>query len=226
MKRSGDVFNLTEQNPPRKNSTITNMVYEDEGCRIEVMSMGAHTSISPERNNRLSVDLVDSGEMTVMIKDRGNRHEVLVKAGEVYIHPAHQLTGFRTDEQDCVFCEASLERSTVLNDDIHPGEVYRLQDLIPYGAGNPTVRMIASSDFYNMMLLSFTQDTFQAGQENASAAIHVIEGVVDIIDDRKIHTMLSGDSMLVKTGYVFHVRAHANTKVGILYLMGKDTCKR
>ena len=146
---AGAVFSIAKDNPPVPGCTVSKAVADD----ISYFSLAAGTDISAEVYPCHKLLLIADGRIEV----NGDAPSVFLAEGDILVTPVDIAVGMRTTE-GAVYVEIQMERMVTMNPVIHPGEVFRLKELVPYQEGK-----IVNMDLVNSPHMKFVIMAFDAG---------------------------------------------------------------
>ena len=183
---AGAVFSIAKDNPPVPGCTVSKAVADD----ISYFSLAAGTDISAEVYPCHKLLLIAGGGMEVY----GDDPSVFLAEGDALITSVDTAVGIRTTE-GAVYVEIQMERMVTMNPVIHPGEVFRLKELVPYQEGK-----IVNMDLVNSPHMKFVIMAFDAGtglSEHAApgeALVFALDGEGVIGYEGTEHTIHAGET--------------------------------
>ena len=212
-EKEGCVYSIAANNAPVAGCTISHQVYQEYGYNIFYFSMAEGTNISTETYEYPKLVLVASGAMEVFT-DEGEKWQVA--EGESLSLPQGVPVGMRTAE-GCVYTEVSFRKETVMNKVLKDGEVFRLQELLPYQDGKIINMDLVDEPKLKFVLMSFAEGTgLTEHAAPGEAMIFALDGQGIIGYEGKEHTIKAGENFKFAKNGRHYVKADANFKMALL----------
>lgn len=120
----------------------------------------------------------------------------LLRKGESILTPTNVPVGFRS-KSSAVYTELEIRRSDIMNEAVHPGEIFVLKDILPYQEGRIVNMDIAHNDKMKFVMMSF--DEGQGLSEHSAPG----EALIFALDGKGI-IGYEGEEHAIKAGECFH----------------------
>ena len=210
-EKTGTVFSIADENPPIPGCTVSRGVFSGESI-ISYYSLARGTDISAEIYPSRKLILVNSGTAQAY----GNDFRRDVDAGSGIFLPLDTPAGVST-QSGTVYTEIIIERNSIMNSAINPGEVFSLAELVPYSEGK-----IVNMDVVHNSKMKFAVMAFDAGtglSEHAApgeALIFALDGEGIIGYEGSEHTIKAGENFCFAKGGLHYVKAESRFKMALL----------
>lgn len=152
-KTTGKVFSIGKENPPIPGCTVSKAFGGDKG--IIFFSLAKHTDISAEIYPYHKLLIVAEGSVEVYDNDGFSQK---LRAGECIFTWTDVPVGMRTTEGS-VYTEICVEKESRMNEIIKAGEVFKLEDLVPYGEGKVVNMDVVHNDKMKLVVMAFDEGT-------------------------------------------------------------------
>ena len=152
-KTVGEVFSIGKENPPIPGCTVSKAFGGDKG--IIFFSLAKHTDISAEIYPYHKLLIVAEGSVEVHGNDGFMQ---MLRAGECILTWADVPVGMQTAEGS-VYTEVCIRKESRMNELVKAGEVFRLEDLVPYGEGKIVNMDVVHNDKMKLVVMAFDEGT-------------------------------------------------------------------
>lgn len=207
----GEVFSIGKENPPIPGCTVSKAFGGDKG--IIFFSLAKHTDISAEIYPYHKLLIVAEGSVAVYGKDGFSQ---VVHAGESILTPTDVPAGMQTTEGS-VYTEVSIGKESTMNELVKAGEVFRLEDLVPYAEGKIVNMDVVHNDKMKLVVMAFDEDTSLS--EHAApgeAIIFALDGEAVIGYEGQEHVIRAGENFHFAKGGLHAVKATKKFKMALL----------
>lgn len=207
----GEVFSIGKENPPIPGCTVSKAFGGDK--RIIFFSLAKHTDISAEIYPYHKLLIVAEGSVAVYGKDGFSQ---VVHAGESILIEADVPVGMQTTEGS-VYTEVSIGKESTMNELVKAGEVFRLEDLVPYAEGKIVNMDVVHNDKMKLVVMAFDEDTSLS--EHAApgeAIIFALDGEAVIGYEGHEHVIHAGENFHFAKGGLHSVKATKKFKMALL----------
>lgn len=211
----GIVFRIQECNLPIDGCTVSEQIHVSDPEMI-VFSLAKDTDISPEIYADRKFIIVHTGDLTVISAD-GTRQ--LLRIGDCEYTPSHVPVG-ASSEESCVYSEITFRRGSVMNSKILTGEVFRLNDLVPYADGKIVNMDIARNDKMKFVIMAFDAGTgLTEHAAPGEALILALDGEGVIGYEGQEYTLHAGDNFKFAKAGKHYVKAIGRFKMALLLML-------
>ena len=206
------VFSIAAENPPVSGCTVSALVRSGEDYDIYHFSLAEHTNISAESYRYPKLIIADSGTVELFTAEGS----ATLRAGDAALTPLNIPVGVRA-QSGCVYTEIALKRGAVMNEIVKAGEVFALQDLVPYQEGR-----IVNMDLIDSPKLKFEVMSFAAGtglSEHAApgeALVFALDGQAVIGYEGDEYPIRAGENFKFAKNGLHSVRAEGPFKMALL----------
>ena len=207
----GEVFSIGKENPPIPGCTVSKAFGGDKG--IIFFSLAKHTDISAEIYPYHKLLIVAEGSVAVYGKDGFSQ---VVHAGKSILTPTDVPVGMQTTEGS-VYTEVSIGKESTMNELVKAGEVFRLEDLVPYAEGKIVNRDVLHNDKMKLVVMAFDEGTSLS--EHAApgeAIVFALDGEGVIEYEGKEHVIRAGENFHFAKGGLHSVKATKKFKMALL----------
>lgn len=207
MKKNA-VFALVNDMKPVRGCTISERILNDVTC----FSLAEETDISAERYPMDVMHWTLSG--TTVLKD-GTMQRTL-HAEDVIVRPSDHDIGV-SSEEDSVYLEITLGKEYEMNKVIKAGEVFRLNDLVPYQDGRIINMDIVSNDHMKFVVMSFDAGTgLSEHAAPGEAIVFALDGNGIIGYEGKEYPITKGEQFHFAKGGMHYVKANERFRMALL----------
>ena len=211
MKTPGKVFSIGEENPPIPGCTVSKAFGGDSG--ITYFSLAEDTDISAEIYPYHKLLIVAKGSVEVYGND-GFSHKL--HAGECIFTWTDVPVGMRTEEGS-VYTEVCIGKESSMNEIIKAGEVFKLEDLVPYGEGKIVNMDVVHNDKMKLVVMAFDEGTgLSEHAAPGEAIIFALDGEAVIGYEGTDHTIRAGENFHFAKGGLHSVKATKKFKRALL----------
>ncbi len=140
----------------------------------------------------------------------------VVQVGDGIITLAGTPMGMRTTEGS-VYTEVCIEKESRMNEIIKAGEIFKLEDLVPYGEGKIVNMDVAHNDKMKLVVMAFDEGTSLS--EHAApgeAIIFALDGEAVIGYEGTDHAIRAGENFHFAKGGLHSVKATKKFKMALL----------
>lgn len=207
----GKVFSIGKENPPIPGCTVSKAFGGDNG--ITFFSLAKHTDISAEIYPYHKLLIVAEGSVAVYGKDDFSQ---VVHAGESILTPTDVPVGMGTTEGS-VYTEVSIGKESTMNELVKAGDVFRLEDLVPYAEGKIVNMDVVHNDKMKLVVMAFDEGTSLS--EHAApgeAIIFALDGEAVIGYEGQEHVIRAGENFHFAKGGLHAVKATKKFKMALL----------
>ena len=210
-KTVGEVFSIGKENPPIPGCTVSKAFGGDSG--ITYFSLAEHTDISAEIYPYHKLLIVAEGSVEVYDNDGFSQ---VLHAGESILTPTDVPVGMGTTEGS-VYTEVCVEKESRMNEIIKAGEVFKLEDLVPYGEGKVVNMDVVHNDKMKLVVMAFDEGTgLSEHAAPGEAIIFALDGEAVIGYEGKDHTIRAGENFHFAKGGLHSVKATKKFKMALL----------
>ena len=210
-KTPGKVFSIGEENPPIPGCTVSKAFGGDSG--ITYFSLAENTDISAEIYPYHKLLIVAEGSVEVYDNDGFSQ---VLHAGESILTPTDVPVGMGTTEGS-VYTEVCVEKESRMNEIIKAGEVFKLEDLVPYGEGKVVNMDVVHNDKMKLVVMAFDEGTgLSEHAAPGEAIIFALDGEAVIGYEGKDHTIRAGENFHFAKGGLHSVKATKKFKMALL----------
>lgn len=209
--KSNTVFSLVNDMKPVMGCTISERLLNDVTC----FSLAEETDISAERYPLDVLHWTLSG--TTILNDRNDKAwKKTLHAEDVIVRPSDHDIG--TDAvNDSVYLEITLGKEYEMNKAIKAGEVFRLNDLVPYQDGRIVNMDIASNDHMKFVVMSFDAGTgLSEHAAPGEAIVFALDGNGIIGYEGKEYPIAKGEQFHFAKGGMHYVKANEKFSMALL----------
>ena len=207
----GEVFSIGKENPPIPGCTVSKAFGTDKG--ITFFSLAKHTDISAEIYPYHKLLIVAEGSVAVYGKDGFSQ---VVHAGESILTPTDVPVGMGTTEGS-VYTEVSIGKESTMNELVKAGDVFRLEDLVPYAEGKIVNMDVVHNDKMKLVVMAFEEGTSLS--EHAApgeAIVFALDGEAVIGYEGQEHVIHPGENFHFAKGGLHSVKATKKFKMALL----------
>ena len=210
-KTTGKVFSIGKENPPIPGCTVSKAFGGDSG--ITFFSLAEHTDISAEIYPYHKLLIVAEGSVEVYGKDGFSQ---ALHAGESILTPTDVPVGMQTTEGS-VYTEGWVEKESRMNEIIKAGEVFKLEDLVPYAESKIVNMDVVHNDKMKLVVMAFDEGTgLSEHAAPGEAIIFALDGEAVIGYEGKDHTIRAGENFHFAKGGLHSVKAIKKFKMALL----------
>lgn len=207
----GKVFSIGKENPPIPGCTVSKAFGGDKG--ITFFSLAKHTDISAEIYPYHKLLIVAEGSVAVYGKDGFSQ---VVHAGESILTPTDVPVGMQTTEGS-VYTEVSIGKESTMNELVKAGEVFRLEDLVPYAEGKIVNMDVVHNDKMKLVVMAFDEGTgLSEHAAPGEAIIFALDGEAVIGYEGQDHAIHAGENFHFAKGGLHSVKATKKFKMALL----------
>lgn len=211
-KTVGEVFSIGKENPPIPGCTVSKAFGGGENA-ISFFSLAKHTDISAEIYPYHKLLIVAEGSVEVYGND-GFRQ--MLRAGECILTWADIPVGIQTTEGS-VYTEVCIGKESRMNELIKAGEVFRLEDLVPYEEGKIVNMDVVHNDKMKLVVMAFDEGTgLSEHAAPGEAIVSALDGEGVIEYEGKDHTIRAGENFHFAKGGMHSVKATKKFKMALL----------
>lgn len=210
-KTVGEVFSIGKENPPIPGCTVSKAFAGDKG--ITFFSLAKHTDISAEIYPYHKLLIVAEGSVAVYGRDGFSQ---VVHAGESILTEADVPVGMQTTEGS-VYTEVSIGKESTMNELVKAGEVFRLEDLVPYAEGKIVNMDVVHNDKMKLVVMAFDEGTgLSEHAAPGEAIIFALDGEAVIGYEGQDHAIHAGENFHFAKGGLHLVKATKKFKMALL----------
>lgn len=207
----GEVFSIGKENPPILGCTVSKAFGGDKG--IIFFSLAKHTDISAEIYPYHKLLIVAEGSVAVYGKDGFSQ---VLHAGESILTPTDVPVGMQTTEGS-VYTEVSIGKESRMNELVKAGEVFRLEDLVPYAEGKIVNMDVVHNDKMKLVVMAFDEETgLSEHAAPGEAIVFALDGEAVIEYEGKKHEIRAGENFHFAKGGLHAVKATKKFKMALL----------
>lgn len=215
MKKEHQVFSIAEENPVVPGCTISGQLMRG----VTVFSLAKGTDISAESYPIPILQIQLSGS-SVLDMGAPTGAAVKLSAGEAVAKSAGKDIGVAAKE-DSVYLEMALEKEdSTMTPVIKEGNVFQLEDLIPYPKGK-----IVNMDLVNQPSMKFVVMAFDEGtglsehSAPGNAIVFALDGKAVIGYEGKEYPISAGEQFRFAKGGLHSVKADGKFKMALLLVL-------
>ena len=211
-KTTGKVFSIGKENPPIPGCTVSK-AFGGGDSGITYFSLAENTDISAEIYPYHKLLIVAEGSVEVYGND-GFRKKL--RAGECIFTWTDVPVGMRTTEGS-VYTEVCIEKESRMNEIIKAGEIFKLEELVPYAEGKIVNMDVVHNDKMKLVVMAFDEGTSLS--EHAApgeAIIFALDGEAVIGYEGKDQALRAGENFHFAKGGLHAVKATKKFKMALL----------
>ena len=217
-EKIGAVYSIAGDNRPIPGCTVSKETYSQSEDYISHFSMAAETDISAEIYGYHKLLIAADGELTVYAP--GVNKEWTLQPGEMIITPINTPVGMHTKTYT-VYTEISMGRTSIMNNAIHAGEVFKLAELVPYQEDKIVNMDVAHNDKMKFVIMAFDECTgLSEHAAPGEALIFALDGEAVIGYEGKEHVIKAGENFHFARGGLHSVKATGKFKMALLLTLG------
>lgn len=211
-KNLGKVFSIGKENPPIPGGTVSK-AFGGGGNAITFFSLAKQTDISAEIYPYHKLIIVAEGSVEVFGKDGFVR---ALQVGDGIVTLTNTPMGVRTTEGS-VYTEAAIGKESRMNELVKAGEVFKLEDLVPYGEGKVVNMDVVHNDKMKLVVMAFDEGTgLSEHAAPGEAIIFALDGEAVIGYEGKDHVVRAGENFHFAKGGLHSVKATKKFKMALL----------
>ena len=139
-----------------------------------------------------------------------------LRAGECIFTWTDVPVGMRTTEGS-VYTEVRVEKESRMNEIIKAGEVFKLEDLVPYEEGKVVNMDVVHNDKMKLVVMAFDEGTgLSEHAAPGEAIIFALDGEAVIGYEGKDHAIRAGENFHFAKGGLHSVKATKKFKMALL----------
>ena len=209
----GQIFSIAKENQPVKGCTISNNIHASEN-NVTVFSMAKNTDISAEIFPYHKFIIVNGGSVEVYEPKRDAT--LILNTGASCLTPIGVPVGFKTKES-AVFTEITVRSDDKMNEAIKAGEVFSLEEKLPYADGKIVNMDVVHNDKMKFALMAF--DAGEGLSEHSApgeALIFALDGDGEIGYEGKTFDIHAGENFHFAKNGKHWVKAKTKFKMALL----------
>nr|WP_072515022.1 cupin domain-containing protein [Ndongobacter massiliensis] len=211
-EKIGEVFSIGKENQPVPGCTISKEIYGGENS-ITYFSLAKNTDISAEIYPYHKLMIVAEGNLEVYGKDGFLQ---TLQVGDSILTLTNTPMGMRTAEGS-VYTEVSVSKESMMNEAIKAGEVFKLEDLVPYAEGRIVNRDVVHNDKMKLVVMAFDEGTgLSEHAAPGEAIIFALDGEAVIGYEGKDHVIRAGENFHFAKGGLHAIKATKKFKMALL----------
>ena len=211
-EKVGEVFSIGKDNQPVPGCTISKAIYSGENAII-YFSLAKHTDISAEIYPYHKLMIVAEGNLEVYGKDGFLQ---TLQVGDSILTLTNIPMGMRTTEGS-VYTEVSIRKESIMNETIKAGEVFKLEDLVPYAEGKIVNMDVVHNDKMKLVVMAFDEGTgLSEHAAPGEALIFALDGEAVIGYEGKDHAIRAGENFHFAQGGLHSIKAAKKFKMALL----------
>ncbi|MDY2960382.1 MAG: cupin [Hornefia sp.] len=216
MKKTvGEVFSMAKANITIQGCTISEAVQEGNNS-ITYFTMAPDTDISAEIFPYHKMILVAEGSLEIYGTEG---YQKVINCGESMLTEVDKPIGMRTSE-GAVYIELSVRKGDIMNKLIKAGEVFKLEELVPYQEGKIVNMDIVHNEKMKFVVMSFDKGTgLSEHAAPGEALITALDGEAIIGYEGREHSIKAGESFRFAKGGLHFVNAGKRFKMALLLTM-------
>ncbi len=210
-EKIGQVYNIEKDNQPVAGCTISKLV-SDKANKIFYFSLAKDTDISNEIFPYYKFIYVVSGKLNVL----NNNQNYTLSTNESFLTSINGLVGFKSSV-DTIYLELEIKGEDVMNNNIKAGEIFKLENLVPYQEGKIVNMDVMHNDTMKFVVMSF--DEGLALSEHAApgeAMIFALDGEGIITYEGVEHKIRKGENFCFAKGGLHAVKALTKFKMALI----------
>ncbi len=211
-------FTIAQMRPIREGMTVSRQSGLSPEVPVTYFSLGAGTSISPERYDCTVLYLAAEGSGHFLLGE--DRRPVRISAGDLFLVPAHTLCGAQT-EIGLIYTEIIMKKEEhIMNQRIKAGEPAALRDLIAYEEGSIANLDIVHTDNMKFVLMAFDAGTgLTPHRAPGNAILTALEGTAVIGYEGKDYELKEGESFRFDKEGLHSVTPRGRFKMSLLLVL-------
>ncbi len=207
----GQVFNILDHNKCVDGCTISRLILNEKN-KLWYFSLADDTNISAEIFPYHKFLYVVGGKLEI---SENNKKQILSK-NESYLSNLNTKLGFNA-LSDTIYVELEIKGEDIMNKKINAGEVFKLENLLPYEEGRIVNMDVMHNDEMKFVIMSF--DKGQALSEHAApgeAMIFALDGEAIIGYEGKEFLLKKGENFCFDKGGLHSVKAVTQFKMALI----------
>ena len=215
-EKTGEIFSITEDNPPIPGCTISKEIHSGENYTA-YYSLARNTDISAEIYPYHKLIIMADGLTEVYMAD-GKKE--LLRKGDCILTITDIPIGIRTAES-AVYTEIEIRRDDIMNEAIKAGEVFKLAELVPYQDGKIVNMDVVHNDKMKFVVMAFDEGTgLSEHAAPGEALIFALDGEGIIGYEGKEHPIKAGENFHFAKAGLHSVKATKRFKMALLLTLG------
>ncbi len=211
-------FTIAQMRPIREGMTVSRPSGLSRNVSVTWFSLGANTSISPERYDCTVLYLVAEGSGHFLLGE--DRCTVRISEGDLLPVPAQTLCGVRTDA-GLIYTEIIMKKEDfTMNQLLKAGEPVALKDLIHYEEGSIANLDIVHTDDMKFVLMAFDAGTgLTPHRAPGNAILTALEGTAVIGYEGRDYELKEGESFRFEKEGLHSVTPRGRFKMSLLLVL-------
>ncbi len=211
-------FTIAQMRPIREGMTVSRPSGLSRNVSVTWFSLGANTSISPERYDCTVLYLVAEGSGHFLLGE--DRSPMRISEGDFLPVPAQTLCGVRTDA-GLIYTEIIMKKEDfTMNQLLKAGEPVALKDLIHYEEGSIANLDIVHTDDMKFVLMAFDAGTgLTPHRAPGNAILTALEGTAVIGYEGKDYELKEGESFRFEKEGLHSVTPRGRFKMSLLLVL-------
>lgn len=211
-EKTREVFSIAKDNQPVPGCTVSKQVHTGESSII-YFSLAKNTDISAEIYPYHKLIIVAEGNLNVYGKDGFSKN---LQVGDSILTLMNTPIGMRTEEGS-VYTEVSVRKESMMNKAIKEGEVFRLENLVPYEEGKIINMDVVHNDKMKLVVMAFDEGTgLSEHAAPGEAIIFALDGEAVITYEGKDNEVHAGENFHFAKGGLHSVKATKKFKMALL----------
>ena len=199
------VFDLVKENEPVAGCTLSSALL----MNVQVFSLGKKTDISAESYAYEKMITVLTGQIRIFSRE----DEWILKAGKSFVMKEEVPYGIFAEEES-VYLETSMKN--MVNDTLKAGEVFDLNEKVPYREGKIVNMDIMHTDHFKYAVMAFDAGTgLDEHAAPGDAIVNALDGEGIIGYEGKEYVLKKGQSFRFAKGGKHYVRAEKRFRMSL-----------
>ena len=212
-------FNIAEDHKPKDGLTISSPSGIKSQTAVTYFSLGGNTDISAETYARPVIYIGAGGIGTFNIGSGSGGKSTELKPGEMLMIPSGTLCGIST-EKGFVYTEIMPGKEINMNNEVKPGEIFKLSNLVPYEEGSIVNMDVASNDAMKFVIMAFDDGAgLSPHRAPGDAIVFALEGKAVIGYEGQDYPIKEGQAFRFEKNGLHAVTAVGRFKMALLLML-------
>jgi quercetin dioxygenase-like cupin family protein len=212
-------FNIAEKHKPKDGLTISSSSGIKSQTAVTYFSLGSNTDISAETYARPVIYIGAGGTGTFRTGSGAEEKSMELGPGEMLMVPSGKLCG-KSTKTGFVYTEIMPGKETNMNNEVKPGEVFKLSELVPYDEGSIVNMDVSSNDAMKFVIMAFDEGTgLSPHRAPGDAIVFALEGKAVIEYEGQDYPIEEGQAFRFEKNGMHAVTADGRFKMALLLML-------